>query len=152
MRQRAERAMGRGMTVAANDGGAGQREALLGTDDVYDALTPVELVVVFDAEFPGVLFHDPHLLDAFRVRIGFGAIGGRDIVIDHSKSLLRCANLASGGAQPLERLRRCHLMDQMAIDIEQAGAVVGFVNQVVVPDLVVQRGRFGHERQALNRD
>jgi hypothetical protein len=35
----------------------------------------------------------------------------------------------------------------MAIDIEQAGAVIGFVHQMIVPDLVVQRGRFGHERQ-----
>jgi hypothetical protein len=38
----------------------------------------------------------------------------------------------------------------MAVDIEQAGAVVGFVHQMVVPDLVVQRGRFGHERQLQN--
>jgi hypothetical protein len=30
----------------------------------------------------------------------------------------------------------------MAVDIEQAGAVIGFVNQMVVPDLVVQRGWF----------
>jgi hypothetical protein len=33
-------------------------------------------------------------------------------------------------------------MDEMAIDIDQAGAVVGLVNQMVVPDLVVQRGGF----------
>src|SRR5437899_7526102 len=38
----------------------------------------------------------------------------------------------------------------MAIEIEQAGAVIGFVHQMVVPDLVVQRGRFGHERQLQN--
>jgi hypothetical protein len=35
----------------------------------------------------------------------------------------------------------------MAVDIEQAGAVIGFVHQMVVPDLVVQCGRLGHERQ-----
>jgi hypothetical protein len=38
----------------------------------------------------------------------------------------------------------------MAIDIEQAGAVLGFVHQMVVPDLVVQGGRLGHERQLQN--
>jgi hypothetical protein len=38
----------------------------------------------------------------------------------------------------------------MAVDIEQAGAVIGFVHQMVVPDLVVQRGRIGHERQLQN--
>jgi hypothetical protein len=35
----------------------------------------------------------------------------------------------------------------MTVDIEQAGAVIGFVNQMIVPDLVVQRGRLGHERK-----
>ena len=147
MRQRAERAVGRGVAVAADDGGAGQRKALLGADHVDDALALVELVVIFDAEFPGVLRHHPHLLDAFGIGIGLGAIGGRDVVVDHGQRLLRRAHLAPGGAQAFERLRRGHLMDQMAVDIEQAGAVFGFVNQMVVPDLVVQRGRLGHERK-----
>ena len=146
VRQRAERAVGGGMAVAADDGGAGQRKALLGADDVHDALALVELVVIFDAEFAGVLRHHPDLFDAFRIRIGLGAVGGRDVVIDHRQCLLRRVNLAAGGAQALERLRRGHFMDQMAVDIEQAGAVIGFVNQMIVPDFVVQRGRFliGH--------
>jgi hypothetical protein len=37
-RQRAECAVRRGMAVAAHHRGAGQREALLGPDDVDDAL------------------------------------------------------------------------------------------------------------------
>ena len=151
MRQRAERAVRRGVAVAADDGGAGQRKALLGADDVDDALALVELVVIFDAEFLGVLRHHPHLLDALRIRIGFGAVGGRDVVVDHGQRLLRRANLAARRAQALEGLRRGHLVDQMAVDIEQAGAVIGFVHQMVVPDLVVQRGRFGHERQPYER-
>src|SRR5271156_1343974 len=40
----------------------------------------------------------------------------------------------------------------MAVDIEQAGAVIGFVNQMVVPDLVVQGCRFGRELKLLNRN
>ena len=47
--------------------------------------------------------------------------------------------------QAFEGLRRGHLVHQMAIDVEQAGAVLGFVHQMVVPDLVVQGGRLGHE-------
>jgi hypothetical protein len=39
-------------------------------------------------------------------------------------------------------------MDQMAVDIDQAGAVIGFVHQMIVPDLVVQGCRFGHELKA----
>src|SRR5581483_12185637 len=76
-----------------------------------------------------------------------GAIGGRDVVVDDRERLLRRAHLALGHTQALEGLRRGHFMDQMAVDIEQAGAVTGFVDQMVVPDFVVQRGRFGHERE-----
>ena len=146
MRQRAERAMRGGMAVAADDGGAGQRKALLGADDVDDALALVELVEIFDAEFPGVLRQRRDLLDAFGIGIGLGAVGGRDVVIDDGQRLLGRAHLAAGGAQALEGLRRGHLVDEMAVDIEQAGAVIGLVNQMVVPDLVVQRGGLGHER------
>src|SRR5258708_14095612 len=35
----------------------------------------------------------------------------------------------------------------MAVDIEQASTVIGFMNQMIVPDLVVQRGWFRHERK-----
>jgi hypothetical protein len=42
-------------------------------------------------------------------------------------------------------------MNEMAVDIEQAGAVFGFVNQMVVPDFVVKRGRLGHERKLQGR-
>ncbi len=50
MGQRAEGAMRRGVAVAADDGGAGQGEALLGADDVDDALALVALVEILDAE------------------------------------------------------------------------------------------------------
>src|SRR3954453_22515993 len=95
LRPRAERAMGRGMAVAADDGGARQREALLGTNYVHDALAPIELVVIFDAEFFCVFRQHPHLLDAFRVRIGLGTVGGGNVVIDHGQRFLRCMHLAS---------------------------------------------------------
>ena len=147
VRERAERTMRRGVAVTADDGGAGQGKTLLGADDVDDALAPVELVVIFDAEFLGVLRHHPHLLDALRIGIGLGAIGSRDVVVDDGERLFRRVHLAPRRAQAFERLRRSHLMHEMAVDIEQAGAVAGFVHQMVVPDFVVQRGRFGHERK-----
>ena len=43
--ERAEGAVGRGVTVTANEQGARQREALFRSDDVADALPPAELVV-----------------------------------------------------------------------------------------------------------
>jgi hypothetical protein len=97
--------MRRGVAVTADDGGAGQRKALLGADDMDDALTLVELVVIFDAEFPGVVGQCLDLLDAFRVGVRLGAVGGRHVVVDDGQRLLRRAHLASGGAQAFERLR-----------------------------------------------
>ncbi len=142
VRQRAERAVGRGVAVAAHDRGAGQGKALLGADDVDDALPLVERVVILDAEISSVLRHDADLLGGLGVRIGLGAVGGGDVVIDHGERLLRGAHLAARHAQAFERLRARHLVDEMAVDIKQAGAVGLLVDQVVVPDLVVQRARF----------
>jgi hypothetical protein len=102
--QRAERAVRGSVAVTADNGGAGQRKALLGADHVDDALTLVVLVEIFDAEFPGVVSHHAHLLDALRVGIRFRAVGGRDVVVDHGQRLLRRVNLAAGGAQAFERL------------------------------------------------
>ncbi len=51
------------------------------------------------------------------------------------------AHLAAGQAQALEGLRAGDLVDQVAVDVEQAGAVVRGVDDMGVPDLVVKRRR-----------
>src|SRR3954452_2572315 len=56
---------------------------------------------------------------------------------------LRRADLAAGDAQPLEGLRARHLMDEVAVDIEERVAVGLRLDDMVVPDLVVKRAR-GH--------
>ena len=61
-------------------------------------------------------------------------------------------HLAAGLPQTLESLRAHDLMDEVAIDIEQGGAVLRLMHQVIVPDLVVQRPRFGHEAQILHHE
>ena len=142
--ERAERAVGRGVAVAAHQRDARQREALLGADDVDDALPLVELVVVFEIEELGVLREIGDLRRALRIGIGLGAIRGRHVVIDHQQRLLGRANFSAGKPQPLERLRRGDLMDEVPVDIDQAGAVGLLVDQVVFPDLVVEGTRFGH--------
>ena len=67
------------------------------------------------------------------------AVGGRDVVIDHGERLLGRAHLAAGHAQALEGLRARHLVHEMAVDIEDAGAVRLPVDDVVVENLVVKR-------------
>ncbi len=87
------------------DRGARKREALLGTDDVDDALTLVELVEILDAEILGILRQRSDLLGAFGIGIWFAAIGGRHVVVDYGERLVGGVHLAAGDAQTFEGLR-----------------------------------------------
>ena len=142
--ERAECAIGGGMAVAADQRHARQREALLRTDDVDDALTLIELVVIFQAEEFCVVGEVSDLRRAFRIGIGQRTVGGRDIVIHHQQRLVRRVHFAPRQAQAFERLRARDLVNDMAIDIDQAGAVRRLLDQMIVPDLVVQRAGLGH--------
>ena len=142
-RERAERAMRRGVAVAADDRRAGQREALLRPDDVHDALAMVEFVGIFDAELARVLRERLHLQAALGIVDAAAAVGGLDVVVDDGERLFRRAHLAAAEAQAFERLRARHLVHEMAVDVDQAGAARR-LDDVVVPDLVVQRARLGH--------
>ena len=95
MRQCAERAMRRGVAVAADDGGAGQREALLGSDDVDDALALIELVEIFDAKFAGVFGQGCNLRRRFRIRNAMRTVRCWHVMVDHGQRLFRRANLAA---------------------------------------------------------
>ena len=143
--ERAKGAMRRGVAVAADDRHARQGEALFRPDDVHDALALVVLGVVLDAELGGVLGKLLHLDAAFLVLDAEMAVGrGRNIVVDDGKRLFRRAELAVRHAQAFESLRRGDFMDEMAVDIEKTGAVGLFVDQVIVPDLVVKGTRCAH--------
>ena len=139
-----ESPMGCGVAVAAHDRGAGEREALLGPDDVDDALTLVELVEIFEAEELGVLGQIRDLRGAFRIGIGLAAVGRGHVVVDDQERLLRRVDVAAGEPQPFECLRARNLMHEMPVDIDQASTVRLFVNKVVVPDLVVECARLRH--------
>ena len=90
-----------------------------------------------DAELPGV---DRKLLD-LRAALGVldrqRAVGGRHVMVDDRQRALGGAQLPAGGAQPLEGLRARDLVNEMAVDVEEAGAVLLAVNDVIVEDLVV---------------
>ena len=145
VRQRAEGAMRRGVAVAADDGHARQREALFRTDDVDDALALVACRIIFDAEFGGIGGQRFHLDAAFLVLDAEMAVGrGRHIVVDDGERLFRRADLTAGHAQAFERLRAGDFVDQVAVDIEKTGAVGLFVDEMVVPDLVVEGTRCAH--------
>ena len=143
-RQRPEGTVRRGVAVAADQRRAGQGEALLGADDVDDTLADVVHVEQLDAELGAVLGQCLNLDAAVLVVDALGAVGGRHVVVGDRQRQVRAAHLAPSGAQPLERLRAGDFVDQVAVDIDQAGAVVLDVDEVAFPDLVEQRPRFGH--------
>ena len=132
------------MAVAADDGGAGQGEALFGAYDMDNALALVALMEIFDAEILGVLGQGFNLDAAFFLGNALAAVGGRHIVVDHGQGALGVAHLAARQAQAFKGLGGGHFMDEMPVDIEQAGAILCLVNQMIVPDLVVKCARLGH--------
>src|SRR5512142_2421660 len=98
------------MAITTHDCRARQRESLLRADNMDDALAPIELVEIFDAEIPGVLRQRGDLLRAFRIGVWLCAIGGGYVVIDDRKGLVGRVHLAAGGAQTFECLRTRNFM------------------------------------------
>ena len=90
----------------------------------------------------GVLGERLDLQPRFRIGDAVAAVGGRHVVVDDGERLLRRAHLSMRHAQALEGLRARHLVHEVAVDIEEAGAVGLVVDHVVVPDLVVEGFRF----------
>ena len=144
MCQRAERAVRRGMAVAADDGHAGEGETLLRADDVDDALALIELVEVLDAELACVLGHRLDLQAAFGIVDAVGAVGCRHVVIDDGERPLGMADLALVHPQAFEGLGARHFVDEVAVNVEERRAVGVVRDQMVVPDLVVEGLRRAH--------
>ena len=145
MRQRAKSAVGGGVAVAADDRHARQGKTLFRPDDVDDALALVAFGIIFDTEILGVLRKRFHLNAAFLILDAFQPVsGGRDIVIDHGERAGRRMHRAAGDAQAFEGLRTRHLMDQVTVDIEKTGSVRVTIDDVVVPDFIIQSAGCAH--------
>ena len=141
VRQRAKRAVGGGVAVAANHGHAGQGPALLGADDMHDALTDVMHRVVVNAEILGVLvqrfdlnarfgFSISHGFSIPFTRAGLGVVGYVVIRSPRWSFRARAPFTHARGLPPAMRryiafkgLRAGHFVHQMAVDIQQAGAI-----------------------------
>ena len=134
--QRAERAMRGGMRIAAHHGHAGQGQALLGADDVDDALAEVVHLEFGDAELGAVGVERLDLQARDRIGDALAAVGRRHVVIGHGDGCINPARGAVGQLQPLERLRAGDFVHQVAVDIEQRGAVGLDVDDVGVPQFL----------------
>ena len=147
VRERAEGAVRRGVRVAADDRHARQRRALLGPDHVHDALAPVEEGEVRRrADGADVRVQCRHLLARDRVDDAVVAplpARGRRVVVGRGDDRTHPPRLAPCQPQPFEGLRARHLVHQVAVDVEHRRAIGLGVDDVVVPQLVVQ-GAGGH--------
>ena len=134
--------MRRGVAIAAHDGEPGLGEALLRPDHVHDALVDVVDRDIGQAELLGVALQ--HLeLDARLLVVDIldaaAARRGRHVVVGHADIGFRPARLAAGRAKAVERLGAGDLVNELPVDIDQAGSVLLHIDQVAVPDLVKQR-------------
>ncbi len=153
--QRAERAVGRGMRVAAHDRQARLGQPELRADDVHDALVGVAHRVQPDAELRAVLPQRLDLGAGHRVGewaaraveggwgggrdAGTGDPGGRHVVVFGGDGQVGAPHLAAGRPQPVERLRAGHLVQQVKVDIEQVGLALRAAHHVGVPDFLGER-------------
>ena len=141
--ERAQTAVAGGMRIAADNGGAGQRESLFGADHMDDTLFLRCRRDVADAEFGCVAFKRGELRGAFRVgnrqhhAIRITARRGGQIVIGHRERQFGPPHRPSGYPQPLKRLRTGHFVHQMPVNIDQRGAIIAGFNHVRVPDFFV---------------
>ena len=141
MGQRAERAMRGGVAVATDHRHAGQGGAGFRPDDVYDALafaqkgekcrrSELRHIAVQRRD----LFFANGVGDA--VVAEFPARGG-GVVVGGGYDGADAPDLAPGLADALKRLRAGDFVDQMAVDVEDGGAVFLGVDDMLVPNLVV---------------
>ena len=64
------------------------------------------------------------------------------MIYSHQRAL-RLADAASRGAQAVKRLRRCNLVHQVQVDVEQRRLAGRLAHYVLLPDLFEQGARTG---------
>ncbi len=142
VRQRAERAVRRGMRIAAHHRHTRQGRALLRADHVHDTLTLVVHAEFDDVEVGAVLVECLDLQPRYRVFDALAAIGGRDVMVGGRQVGRGAPQRTTGQTQPLKRLRRGHLVHQVPVDVQQRRTVGLFADHMRFPQLVVERFRF----------
>ena len=128
------------MRITADDGGAGLGEALFGPDYMHNTLTQIVHRVIANAEFLAVLREGFHLyargfiLDDTLLSLR----RGWHVVVWHGQCGIRPANLASSDAKPFKSLRAGHFMNEVAVDVYEASAIILRMDEVAFPDFIVE--------------
>ena len=138
VRQCGKRPVRAGVRVAADHCHARQRGALLGPDDVHDALPAIGNVEIGQTILAGVVTQGLDLQTGHRIGNAVLAAGGGHIVVHHGQVGIQAPRRAVGLLQALEGLRAGDLMQQVAVDVQQAAAIGFLTDDVGVPQLVVK--------------
>jgi hypothetical protein len=146
VRQRAEGAVGGGVAESPQTTVMpGSVAPLLRADDVHDALALVRNGKYAAAPNSRMLASSV-VTCSLADRVGDAVVaqlpaGGGRVVVGGGHDRTDAPDLAAGQAQALEGLRAGHFVHQVAVDVEHGGAVFFGVDDVFVPDLVVQGPR-----------
>ncbi len=143
MGQGAESTVGRGVGVTTDHGHARQGGALLRADHVDDALAHVVHLEFDNAVFIAVVVEGLHLeagnLVGDRFDPALALRRGRYVVVRGGDVGIDAPWLAPGQTQAFEGLRRGHFVDDVTIDIDQRRTIVALLDQMRIPELVVER-------------
>jgi hypothetical protein len=133
----AHAAMRAGVAVAAHQQGAGQGNALLGPDDVDDALAGLTEIEELDAPALGFA---AHVVQPLRIRFQrvVGAAGlGRDDMVEGGEGEVGVAHRLAGALDHGEAAAAA-VMHQMAADVQERVVVAEIGDDMAIPDLVEQ--------------
>ena len=138
-RDRAKRTVGGSVGIAASDRGAGLRDALLGPDDVDDALLARGAVKEGDAELGAVFADLVHHGLRERILVGLDQLIGRDDVVHRGEGAVRHEDLETKVAEHAESLRGCDLVDEVRADDELGLAIGQGTDRMGGPDFFEER-------------
>ena len=142
--ERAERAVGRGVAVAADDRHPRPGTPLLGGDDMDDAVARIAHLEPLDPVAFAILDQPGELRARLRIGDRGDAVGlrdGGDIMVEQRQRPPRLPHPASARLEPGKGLRRGDFVEQMEVDVEQGFAPV-VEDAVAIPDAIEQRA--GH--------
>ena len=141
----AQRTVGAGVAVPADDGQAGAGEPELGADDVHDSLPCIARREERDPELLAVALERPDLIGrgsdrqrATAVRTAPRGYG----VVHRRERPLGPPDAEASSPQPGKGLRRRDLVDEVKVDVEDARRLLRLGrDEVCIPELVEERAR-----------
>ena len=135
---RTERAVCRGVRIAANHRHARQNNPLLRPDDMNHALAIVAERKKRHAGGGRVISQRVDLRLGDRIGNIHPVLVGRHVMVHGGERAVRTANFTAREAEAFEGLRTGHLVYQMAVNIQQHLAVTEFLDDVCIPNFVKQ--------------